>query len=429
MTDFINFMQSAVSAFHVTQAQERRLGAAGFKKLSETDSWQLEPGCGYYVTRNGSSLIAFRIPENEDFSGFVIEASHSDAPALKLKFDPEMLTDGIYNRLNIETYGGGVWHTWIDRPLSAAGRITVRTDSGFRTVCVNVDRDLLLIPGLAIHMDKDINSNLSINAQNDLLPLFSLGEGRIADTVAQSAGVKTGDIVSAELFLYPRIAPFVWGQNGEFISAPHLDDAACVYCSLEGFLAADRPAAIPVHAVLDNEEVGSSTKQGAASTFLRDVLERISCALSDEDNALQRRLAKSFMLSSDNAHAFHPNYPSKCDPKLHPHLGGGVVIKHSANQKYTTDAESEAITLCLCEKGNVKYQHFHNRSDIPGGSTLGNVSGNQAALRAADIGLPQLAMHSACETMACSDVEELIKLSKALFSSGLSVEDNNITIS
>ena len=428
MKDFIEFIQNAVSAFHVTETQEQRLTAAGFKKLSETESWQLEPGCGYYVTRNGSSLIAFRIPKNADFPGFAIEVSHSDSPALKLKTDPEMLTDGVYNRLNIETYGGGVWHTWIDRPLSAAGRITVRTDSGFRTVCVNVDRDLFLIPGLAIHMDRDINNNLSINAQNDLLPLFGLGEGRIIDTVADCAGVKAGDILSAELFAYPRIKPFVWGQNREFISAPHLDDAACVYCSLEGFLATDEPVSISVHAVLDNEEVGSSTKQGAASTFLKDVLERISRALSDGDDALQRRLAKSFMLSSDNAHAFHPNYPSKCDPKLHPHLGDGVVIKHSANQKYTTDAESEAITLCLCEKGNVKYQHFHNRSDIPGGSTLGNISANQAALRTVDIGLPQLAMHSACETMACRDVEELTKLSKTLFSSGLSVEGNEITI-
>lgn len=289
---------------------------------------------------------------------------------------------------------------------------------------VNVDRDLMIIPNLAIHMNRSVNEGYEYNAQRDMLPLFCQADGKDAkgkflQLIAEEAGVKTEDILDTDLFLYNRMKGTVLGLNGEYISSPHLDDLQCAFASLKGFLEAEPKDSVAVHCVLDNEEVGSGTKQGAASTFLKDVLRRINGAMGRSEEEYLTALASSFMVSADNAHSIHPNQPDKADPTNRPYMNEGIVIKYSANQKYTTDAVSGALFKALCERAQVPYQTFHNRSDMLGGSTLGNISGTQVALNTVDIGLAQLAMHSNYETAGSKDTAYLVEAAKELFSSSV----------
>ena len=328
-----------------------------------------------------------------------------------------MSVNGAYVKLNVERYGGMILSTWFDRPLSVAGRMIVRKNGKILKKLVNIDRDLVMIPSLAIHMNRDINGGYHYNVQKDMLPLYSgSGEkGNFMRMMAEEAEVRPEDILGHDLFLYNRMPGTIWGSRNEFVSSPRLDDLQCAFASLEGFLQADKKKNIAVHCVLDNEEVGSTTKQGAASTFLKDVLFRINLALGGDQESYLMALAESFMISADNAHALHPNYTDKADPVNRPVMNGGIVIKYNANQKYCTDGISTAIFKELCREADVPYQTFVNRSDIAGGSTLGNISNTQAAMNTVDIGLPQLAMHSAYETAGVKDTESLIRAAKVFY--------------
>lgn len=400
----LEFLKNSPSSFQAVDVMKRRFLTEGFTELKEQERWKLEKGGRYFVTRNRSALIAFSIPEQENRK-FHITASHSDSPSLKIKENPEMKVGDAYIKLNVEKYGGMLMAPWFDRPLSVAGRIVVKENGQIQEKLVNLDRDLLMIPSLAIHMNREINEGYQYNPQKDLLPLFGCAEeeGVFWEMIAKEAGGRKEEILGHDLFLYNRVPGTIWGAGKEFLSAGRLDDLQCAFASMEGFLSGKRKNCIAVHCMLDNEEVGSSTKQGAASTFLRDTLLRINCGLGRDYEAYLMTLAGSFMISADNAHAVHPNYGEKADPVNRPVLNGGIVIKYNANQKYCTDAVSGAFFKELCSRAEVPYQTYVNRSDIPGGSTLGNISNTQVAVNTVDIGLPQLAMHSPYETAGVKD--------------------------
>ncbi len=406
----LKFIQKSPTAFQAVEEMSQRLQKEGFKELKEEKHWDLKAGGNYFVTRNHSAVIAFSIPKKPAWK-FHIMASHSDSPALKIKENPEMEVEKAYIKLNVERYGGMLLAPWFDRPLSVAGRLIVRKNGEIQEKLVAVDKDLLVIPNLAIHMNREVNDGYKYNVQKDMLPLYSDydGKGSFMKLMAAEADVAEEDILGHDLFLYDRTPGTVWGANEEFISAPRLDDIQCAFASLEGFLRGERKESIAVHCVLDNEEVGSTTKQGAASTFLKDTLMRINMGLGRTQEEYLMTLADSFMVSADNAHALHPNHTDKTDPVNRPVLNGGIVIKYNANQKYCTDGVSAAIFKDICDRAEVPYQTFVNRSDMAGGSTLGNISNTQVPMKTVDIGLAQLAMHSVYETTGAKDTESLAK--------------------
>ena len=412
----LKFIQKSPTAFQAVEEMSQRLQKEGFEELKEEKHWNLKPGGDYYVTRNHSAIIAFSIPKKPAWK-FHIMASHSDSPALKIKENPEMEVEKAYIKLNVERYGGMLLAPWFDRPLSVAGRLIVRKNGEIQEKLVAVDKDLLVIPNLAIHMNREVNDGYKYNVQKDMLPLYSDydGKGSFMKLMAAEADVAEEDILGHDLFLYDRTPGTVWGANEEFISAPRLDDIQCAFASLEGFLRGERKESIAVHCVLDNEEVGSTTKQGAASTFLKDTLMRINMGLGRTQEEYLMTLADSFMVSADNAHALHPNHTDKTDPVNRPVLNGGIVIKYNANQKYCTDGVSAAIFKDICDRAEVPYQIFVNRSDMAGGSTLGNISNTQVPMKTVDIGLAQLAMHSVYETTGAKDTESLAKAAAVLF--------------
>lgn len=412
----LKFIQKSPTAFQAVEEMSQRLQKEGFKELKEEKHWDLKAGGNYFVTRNHSAVIAFSIPKKPAWK-FHIMASHSDSPALKIKENPEMEVEKAYIKLNVERYGGLLLAPWFDRPLSVAGRLIVRKNGEIQEKLVAVDKDLLVIPNLAIHMNREVNDGYKYNVQKDMLPLYSDydGKGSFMKLMAAEADVAEEDILGHDLFLYDRTPGTVWGANEEFISAPRLDDIQCAFASLEGFLRGERKESIAVHCVLDNEEVGSTTKQGAASTFLKDTLMRINMGLGRTQEEYLMTLADSFMVSADNAHALHPNHTDKTDPVNRPVLNGGIVIKYNANQKYCTDGVSAAIFKDICDRAEVPYQTFVNRSDMAGGSTLGNISNTQVPMKTVDIGLAQLAMHSVYETTGAKDTESLAKAAAVLF--------------
>ena len=419
--DLLKFIEKSPTAFHTASNIRAELIKAGYEELVEGKSWKLEKSGRYFVVRNESSVIAFRVPE-ADFGGFMIAAAHGDSPAFKVKENPEIGASGAYTKLNVEKYGGMLISPWFDRSLSIAGRLVVREGNRFTTRLVNVDRDLCMIPSLAIHMDRTANSGKEYNVQKDLLPIIGSGacEGTFMDIIAEAAGTEKENIAGNDLFLYSRTPGSIWGARREYISSGHLDDLQCAYGLARGFLeAGENQRAVPVLAIFDNEEVGSGTKQGADSTFLNDVLARIVTGLGLNREDIYEKTASSFMVSADNAHAVHPNVPEKADPVNQPRINEGIVIKYNANQKYTTDAVSKAVFRRILEKAGVPSQDFTNRSDEAGGSTLGNISNVHVSLNTVDIGLPQLAMHSPYETAGVKDTAYLIKAMKVFFSASL----------
>ena len=420
----IRFLADSPTAFHAADNFACMLKGHGFQCLPERESWDIRPGGAYYTVRNGSSIIAFRVGSAlEDYS-FKVAASHSDSPAFKLKEKAELSVRGRYMKLNTEGYGSGLCATWMDRPLSLAGRVILKEEDGFREKLVKIDRDLALIPSVAIHMNREINEKSSINKQVDMLPLFA-GEaadaqGAVRQIVAEELEAGPEEIFGMDLYLYNRMQPSIWGKEREFISAPHLDDLQSAYASFIGFLRGADKRAVNVFACFDNEEVGSNTKQGAASTFLRDVLERINDGLGKTAEELRRAVASSFMVSCDNAHAVHPNHPEKTDENNCVYMTEGIVVKSHAGQQYTSDAVSIAVWKGICAKAGVPLQFFANRSDMQGGSTLGNIAMSQVSMNAVDIGLPQLSMHSAYETAGVRDCAFMIQAVEAFFNSGIS---------
>lgn len=428
--ELFQFIENSPSCFHAIETIREKLNDEGFIELVEGRSWQIEKGKKYYVTRNLSSIIAFKIPEN-DLKNFHIVASHSDSPTFKIKENAEIEVNNKYVKLNTEKYGGMICSTWFDRPLSIAGRILVKEGNLVKTHLVNIDKDLVIIPNLAIHMNRAVNDGYKYNAQIDMLPLYgdNTSKGSLMKTVAQSVGVEEDSILGTDLFLYNRMRGTKIGANSEYISSPRLDDLECAYASLSAFLSETNSNSASVYCVFDNEEVGSGTKQGADSTLLYDVLRRINMCLGNSEEDYYKLIASSFMISADNAHALHPNYSDKSDPTNKVYINDGIVIKYNANQKYTTDAVSASIFKSICDSVNVPYQTFTNRSDILGGSTLGNISNAHVSLNTIDIGLAQLAMHSTYETAGAKDVTYLIDAIKAFYNTSIEqVEDGQYII-
>ncbi len=423
----LDFIHCSPSVFHAVATIREKLGADGFHLLSETEAWHLEPGGKYCVTRNGSSIIAFKIGEDLTDYSFRISAAHSDSPSFKIKAVPEIKGPGEMIRLNVEAYGGMIDSSWLDRPLSVAGRVFVRNGKTVESRLFCTEKDVILIPNLAIHFNRDVNNGYAFNRQTDLCPLFTAGalqEGDFDRMVAATLSTEPENLLAKDLFLVNRQRGCIWGAAGEFISSPRLDDLQCAFATLEGFLAAERKGGINLFCCFDNEEVGSNTRQGAKSTFLKDCLRRINGCLGFSEEQYCRAVASSFLLSADNAHAVHPNHPEKTDAENRSFMNHGLVIKENAAQKYTTDAMSRAVIREICTRAGEPYQQFANRSDLTGGSTLGNLSNIQVSLHAADVGLPQLAMHSCYETAGVKDTDSAVRVFTEYFRTDIRIEND-----
>ncbi len=415
-----DYIAACPTPYHAAAHTGRLLEQAGYIRLSEGGRWQLETGNGYYVTRNGSSLLAFRLPERE-FSGYMIAAAHCDSPCLKIR-ENAALRDGAYVRLSTEKYGGMLCASWLDRPLSVAGRVMVRTADGTAVRLVDLGDPAALIPSVAIHMNRKANDGMAYNPAVDMLPLYSAD--RACDfraRIAEAAGISGQEILASDLFVYNPQPGVQWDA---FISAPRLDDLQCAFAALTAFLQAQPGGSVPVLCLFDNEEVGSQTKQGAASTFLADTLVRIGSCCGLDGAEHRRRIANSFLVSCDNAHAVHPNHPEYADKNHAPQMNGGVVLKYNAAQRYTTDAASAALLRLICREAQVPVQEYANRADLPGGSTLGNISNTQVSLNAADVGLAQLAMHSAFETAGSADTQYLARALEVFYGKTLQMNDD-----
>ena len=408
VNELFNFINNSPTAYHTVKSVKDALVSVGFTEVHENQLSAFCDGGKHFVIRGGSSIIAFK----GKGEGFVITASHSDSPCFKIK---DELSGASYTRLATEKYGGMINYTWLDRPLSVAGRVVVKTDSGVKSVLVNIDKAALTIPSVAIHLNRGVNDGYKFNPAVDMLPLAGTSDsnGALMSAIAEQAGVNAEDIISRDLFLYNAEKGRVVGINDELVLSPRIDDLGCVYASLEAFLSADCDKSTQVLAVFDNEEVGSETKQGASSTFLDMTLK----AIAGNDEKYTSMLYNSFMVSADNAHAVHPNHPELYDGTHQSVLGGGVVVKYNANQRYTTDAISDGIFATVANRAGIKLQKFSNRADMVGGSTLGSISNTRVSISTIDIGLPQLAMHSATETAAVSDITDMIKVLTELYCS------------
>lgn len=417
----MRFLDAAHSVYHATAGLVEELEKKGYFRLEEQENWHLVPGGKYFLTRGGTAVLAFRIPEKPPV-GFMMSASHSDRPTFKIKENPEL--SGKYTRLATEKYGGMLMGTWLDRPLSIAGRVVVETENGVESKLVDIDRDLLMIPNVAIHMNRQANDGYKWNPAVDTLPLLAGagGAGKLNKLLEKAAG---GKVLGHDLYLYIRQKAAVWGLDKEFISAAALDDLECAWCCTQGFLEAEETDSIPVLCVFDSEEVGSSSVQGAASDLLESVLTRICEAL---DLELPRLLAQSFLVSADNAHALHPNHPEFADPNNAPVMNGGVAVKFNANLRYCTDGVSAAVFRKICAEANVPVQTYCNRADIPGGSTLGNISLSHVSVPTVDVGLPQLAMHACYETAGVKDVLYLQDAMKAFYSTSMQISGEGYTL-
>ena len=426
--ELLSFLKKSPTAFHAVESIRKELEENGYEELVESKKWVIKPGGQYYVIRNNSSIIAFHLGNQLDDYSFNIVASHSDYPTFKIKENAEISVKGKYTQLNTEGYGGMICSTWFDRPLSVAGRVLVKEGASLKTKLVAVDRDLLMIPNVAIHMNRSVNDGFAYNKQVDLLPLFGGAETKEGDfkkVIADELNVNADDIYGSDLYLYSRVEPSVWGAHEEFISSPHLDDLQCGYASLKAFLKGYHDHNVNVMACFDNEEVGSLTKQGGASTFLLDVLKRIHYALGKNEEDYYRAIASSFLLSADNAHAVHPNHPEKTDVNNCVYMNEGIVVKSHAGQKYTSDGMSIAVFKHICEKVKVPVQFFANRSDMVGGSTLGNLVMASVSMNAVDIGIPQLAMHSAYETAGIKDTYYMIEAMQEFYNTHLQLNDKD----
>ena len=406
--NLIHFIAKSPSTFHAVRGIKAALLYAGFTEIREEDTWQIEKGGKYVVTRNGSALMAFTVPQ-EGAEAFHITASHCDSPTFKIKEDPE-IADGPYVKLNVEGYGGMIMSTWLDRPLSVAGRLLVTENGHLAEKLVAIDGTMLVIPSVAIHMDRSVNQHKEWKVQKDMLPLYGMTGAKtpFMDVIAAAAKVKAEDILAHDLILYSRVPGTIWGEEREFISSPKLDDLQCAFACFRGFTQGQKEKYISVYALFDNEEVGSATSQGAGSTFLANTLERLARSLGYSYDETMAMIARSFMISADNAHSVHPNHPEYADPVNRPVINGGIVIKYSAAQKYATNAFSAAYFKKLCKDHDIPTQTFTNHSDNPGGSTLGNISNTVIAMPTVDIGLPQLAMHSSYETAGVKDTAYLV---------------------
>lgn len=418
MKQFFEFLNKSVNEYLACSNICKILKEQGFEYLDPASKWNLKNGGNYFTTKDQSSVIAFKMGQKLDSKSFNIVSSHLDSPNLKIKPNG-IISKPNYTSLNTEVYGGPILSTWLDRPLSIAGRVFVKSESGIKAELINIDEDLLIIPNVCIHLKKDND----INPQRDLLPLAGLTKYESVNEILEhKLGINKDTIMSYDLSVYNRDQAKLVGVDKELFVSPRIDNLECAYTSLQAFLNSNNDSKINVYASFNNEEVGSTTKQGAASTFLKEVLTRIVGNTEEYYQAL----ANSFLVSADNAHAVHPNRGDLADPTNQVFMNKGIVIKHNANQRYTTDALSNAYFKLVCDKANAKYQHYTNRSDQRGGSTLGSISSTQVSIPSVDIGLAQLAMHSSLETAGVEDFNEMIKALTSFYNANFKVENDQI---
>ena len=422
MSALNEFLEKSYTAYHAVKNAADYLTANGFSELFEGEDWNVEEGGKSFVTRGGSSLIAFTVGALDNGLNFKIAASHADSPALKLK-DNAVFTAGAYEKLNAECYGGGIWYSFFDRPLKIAGRI-VESENGVLRPRLAESDYFVTIPSLAVHQNRGVNDGFAVNAQTDLSPLYALTE-QGGDLISS---LSSAPVAAYDLYLVNAQKPYVFGRNGEFLASPRVDNLTSVFASIEAISDVLAPGGVCVAAVFDNEEVGSRTLEGAGGDFMERTLRRLTSALRFDDDEYYKALHSSFLLSVDNAHALHPNHPEKCDPTNRPAAGGGVVIKFHADKAYTTDALSAAVIEEIFKNANVPFQKFYNRSDVRSGSTLGAISLSKVSLLSADIGIAQFAMHSACESFACADYASMRSGLRAFFASSIQANGDEITI-
>ena len=423
--DFFDFVRRSPTAFHAADTVCRALEAQGFSRLNEREPWTIVPGGKSLITRNRSAVVALTVPE-AGFTHFQLVVSHSDSPMFKLKPGAENVSVNRYLRLNVERYGSMIMPTWLDRPLSIAGRVLVRDGNRLTTRLVDLDRDALVIPNLPIHFNRQVNEGYAFNAQIDMQPLYGSqdAKGLLAREIAERAGARPEDVVGGDLFLYNRMPGTVWGAKEEYFSCPRIDDLECAFTSLRSFLSVPAKGHVNVYAMLDNEEVGSSSKQGANSTLLSDVLIRVASVLGMSRGEVRGAIAGSFMVSADNAYAIHPNHPEKFDMLNCTAMNEGLVIKRNAHLKYATDGVSDALLTEICSRAGVPVQHFVNRSDLAGGSTLGSIVNSHISMNTADVGLAQLAMHSCYETAGVHDLTHMVNAMRAFYAADIVVHED-----
>ena len=419
-----DLIEKGVSPYQVVEEAEKRLKEAGFEKLEFHTAWGLTGGKSYYMIHHGTTLIAFTIPKTLDYrESFRMAAAHTDFPCLRIKPNPEMEMSG-YQQLNVEVYGGAILNTWLDRPLGIAGKVALASDEVFapRIVHFSSECPVAVIPNIAIHMNPALNKGVELNKQKDMIPIVGIAGEEMQkkdffyEYLAKELQLSKEEILDFDLYLYNTEMPETVGMGKELISAPRLDNLTSVQALLDGIITGEREDGINLIALFDHEEIGSRTKQGAGSMLLRDVVEKIQISLGRDACQVKEALYQSMLLSVDVAHAMHPNQNQKADVTNQPVLNRGFCIKESGNQSYATDCEVVAIVEQICKKEMIAYQKYVNRSDIAGGSTLGNISNTQVALNTVDIGLPQLAMHSPYETAGVKDTEYLVRAARAFFS-------------
>lgn len=429
-TEFLKFIEKAKTPFHAVSGLSNKLDNNGYKRLLESEKWDIELGGKYYVVKNNSSLIAFQVPTDLSDLSFNITASHTDSPTFKVKPNNTVDTMAKTLGLHLETYGGTIYSSWLDRPLSVAGRVIVKEGDKLVTKLVDINRPLCVIPNVAIHQNRTVNDGYKYNPAVDMVALYGKsGSSKLEEIVCNEYNLAKESVYGMELYIYNYNRGTLFGCDNEFISAPQIDNLECAYLSLEAFLKSQNAKSCNVYATFDNEEVGSGSKQGALSTFLHDVLRRVTRSLGFKYEGFDMALAKSFMVSCDNAHAVHPNQPGLCDKLNSVYMGEGIVIKTNANLSYTTDAVSQAVFTSILDEANVKWQVFANRSDVRGGSTLGHLSASQVSIDSIDIGLAQLAMHSSSEVAAVADMDLMVEGLKAFYNKHLSKDcENNFIV-
>ena len=420
----LQFMDASVCNFLAVDTIKQMLSKNGYVEKRIEQPLQCQPGDKFFVTKNDSAIFAIKIgsrPISE--TAFKIITAHSDSPCFRIKPHPEMLSGDRLVRLNTEVYGGPILYTWFDRPLSLAGRVILRGESALKPVTrlLKIDEPILMIPHLAIHFNRSVNEGNALSKQKDMLPILTRiseslsANGLLVNYIAKSLNVAVDDILDFDMFLYNTQPATLTGLNKEFVMSGRLDDLSMAHAAITAIIEATDDDATCISAIFDNEETGSGTKQGAHSPVLSNLLRRIAECQGVNYDGFCQAVGRSFMISADNAHAFHPNYAEKYDPTNHPALGGGPVIKINANCKYMTDAHSAAIFKSICNEAGAPCQYFVNHSDVAGGATLGNIFTGQLDIEGVDVGNPLLAMHSACETGSTDDHINMIRAFKQFF--------------
>lgn len=422
--ELLQFINTSTSPFHTILSAKKLLDQGGFTELSKNTTWDLKKGGSYYVDYYGTSLIAFRIPEGyQSGDGLRISAAHGDFPGLRIKSNPEVVSEKSA-QLNVEIYGGAILNTWLDRPLSAAGRVTVKSDAVFKpkTCYVDFKKPFMTIPNLAIHMNREVNKGVELNRQTDMMPVIGTmkhileKDDFFMEYLAKECQVKKEDILDYELNIYNMDEGAYIGINEDLLSSPRLDDLTSVHALLTGIIEGTGNRGLNIMAIFDHEEIGSKSKQGAGSVMLNLVIQKILRNLGESEDTYMNSLDDSIFLSVDVAHAIHPNHTGKSDITNKIYLNGGVCIKESSSQSYATDSEAIAIVQQICQQKDIPYQKTMNRSDVVGGGTLGSIASALLPIRTVDIGVALLAMHSSREIMGAEDQAHLVEFMKAFYS-------------